>query len=189
MFRRNGKGPLEKKKDLPGSGSSLYREDPIMTTPYASRHGAMQPPLFTQGVRHEEYEKSMKTTPLPHPLETMLKEEQPETTLGEGVVFRGELMFERLLRIDGTFEGQLLSQGKVIVGPKGKVKADLNLREAVIEGEVVGNITVTERLELRGEATVHGDIEAKSLCVDEGVTLVGAVKVIPQSGASSMGVG
>ena len=97
-----------------------------------------------------------------------------------GFQFRGQLSFERFLRIDGTFEGELLSQGKVIVGPTGKVKANLNLREAIVEGIIEGNITVQEKLELRGEAVVKGDIQAKSLCVDEGVTITGYVLVSPK---------
>ncbi len=82
------------------------------------------------------------------------------------------------MRIDGSFEGELLSQGKVVVGPTGKVKANLNLREAIIEGEVEGDIIVQEKLELRGEASVKGNIQAKSLCVDEGVQIVGHVTVV-----------
>ncbi|MFZ0565026.1 MAG: polymer-forming cytoskeletal protein, partial [Chlamydiales bacterium] len=109
--------------------------------------------------------------------QAMAKEENPETTLGEGVSFRGELSFERLLRIDGTFEGNLLSEGKVVIGPKGKVKANLNLREAIIEGELDGNVTVQEKLELRGDAFIKGDICAKSICVDEGVRIIGYVCV------------
>lgn len=114
---------------------------------------------------------------IPHPFENQLHEESPETTLGEGVTFRGELSFERLLRIDGTFEGELLSEGKVIVGPKGRVKANLKLREAIVEGVVEGNITVEEKLELRSSARVYGDITAKILCVDEGVCIHGIVSV------------
>ncbi|MFN0065986.1 MAG: polymer-forming cytoskeletal protein, partial [Chlamydiales bacterium] len=106
-------------------------------------------------------------------------------TLGEGVTFRGELSFERLLRIDGVFEGQLLSQGKVIVGPKGVVKANLTLREAIVEGVIEGNVTVQEKLELRGDARVIGDIVAKSICVDEGVTIEGHVSVKPQNASAS----
>ncbi|NGX54508.1 MAG: hypothetical protein KR126chlam2_00119 [Chlamydiae bacterium] len=112
------------------------------------------------------------------------EEEEPETTLGEGVTFNGELKFDRLLRIDGTFEGELISEGKVIVGPKGKVKANLNLKAAIIQGEVEGNITCKERVELRDEAVVTGDIQAKLLSVDEGVTIVGNVLVTPREGGS-----
>ncbi|NGX60645.1 MAG: hypothetical protein K940chlam9_00111 [Chlamydiae bacterium] len=191
MFRRPGKNPLEE-------NNSLYQDETPLSSPYKYGNNKVgeathEPPprLFDpphQMGHHratpmeernpqEESWRSEDETHLPHHFDGIMQEEEPETTLGEGVTFRGELKFERLLRIDGTFEGDLLSQGKVIVGSKGKVKANLNLREAVIEGEVEGNITVQEKLELRGEASIHGDIQAKFLCVDEGVRLNGQVLI------------
>lgn len=106
-----------------------------------------------------------------------LQTEEPDTTLGEGVVFKGQLTFKKLLRIDGHFEGELLSEGKLMVGPTGVVKANVKMREAVIEGVVEGNICVQERLELRSNARVIGDVEARLLSIDEGVTLLGHVCV------------
>ncbi len=107
-----------------------------------------------------------------------LSGERPETTLGEGVIFKGELTFQRLLRIDGQFEGELNSSGKLIVGPNGIVKSDVVLKEAIVDGKVEGNIKV-ERIELRCNAEVRGNIEAKSITVDEGVTIIGQVSVTP----------
>lgn len=183
MFRRPGKNPLE-------DNTSLYNEEPMIASAY--KYGAQKekedvpPRIFdppnvanrpqTRVLSANEINVEKSST-LPH---HFVEEEAPETTLGAGVTFRGELSFERLLRIDGSFEGNLLSQGKVIVGPQGQVKANLDLREAIIEGTVEGNITVQEKLELRGEACVHGDIKAKSLCVDDGVSIVGHVCVMPR---------
>ncbi len=117
-----------------------------------------------------------------------LEAEQPETTLGEGVVFKGELAFQRLLRIDGTFEGELVSKGKLVVGPKGHVKSDnIRLSEAIIEGSIEGNITVDDRIELRSEARIRGNIVARSISVDEGVSIVGHVTVSPEGEATSPG--
>jgi cytoskeletal protein CcmA (bactofilin family) len=192
MFRRPGKNPLDNEENespLFAEGNSLpYKYGPKksdlghhsemtgrMFEPVHSNAMTMQLPSHLEERRSEGYAQE-KTTPLPRHFRSSL-EEEPETTLGEGVTFRGELSFERLLRIDGTFEGDLLSQGKVIVGPHGVVKANLNLREAIIEGQVEGNIVVAERLELRGEAVVIGDIEAKFLSVDEGVRIQGLVQV------------
>ncbi|MCH9627236.1 MAG: hypothetical protein S4CHLAM2_08710 [Chlamydiales bacterium] len=186
MFRRPGKNPLEE-------NASIYDDESPIPSPY--KYGAPKeevPPRIFDAPHHqgrvapsrplphdshdESWNNSEKTASLPH---HFMQEDDPETTLGEGVTFRGELSFERLLRIDGSFEGELLSQGKVVVGPQGKVKANLNLREAIIEGEVEGNIVVQEKLELRGAARIKGDIEAKSLCVDEGVEIVGHLTVKP----------
>lgn len=174
MFRRPGKNPLEEYKEEmtykygdDSSESNRLFESPPRAQPMGS---TMQEEDLT-----EKWSKEGGN--LPHHLQGMVTEEDPETTLGEGVSFRGELSFERLLRIDGHFTGELLSQGKVVVGPKGKVEANLSLREAIIEGEVVGNITVQEKLELRGNASVKGDIKAKRLVVDDGVEIVGVVQV------------
>lgn len=110
--------------------------------------------------------------------EETLKIEEPETSLGESVSFKGELSFERFICIHGNFEGTLISNGKLIVGPKGTVKSDITLNEAIIEGLVEGNVTA-DRVELRGEAKVRGNIKAKTLSVDEGTVIIGQVNVIP----------
>ena len=108
-----------------------------------------------------------------------LEQEEPDTTLGEGVVFKGELTFKRLLRIDGIFEGDLVSEGKLIVGPSGVVKSNVKMNEAIVEGVIEGDITIIGRLELRSNAKVFGNIEARLLSVDEGVTIVGHVTAKP----------
>ena len=123
-------------------------------------------------------EKAKMTEKMRH--HTTLVAEEPDTTLGEGVVIKGELNFKKLLRIDGHFEGELVSEGKLIVGPTGVVKSNIVLKEAIIEGYIEGNLTVRERVELRGDAQVYGDIIAKSISVDEGVTIVGLVQINPR---------
>ena len=102
--------------------------------------------------------------------------EEPETVIGQGIEIKGELSFSRLICIHGTFEGTLTSKGKIIVGPTGVVRSEICLKEAIVEGFVEGNI-IADRIELRGDAQVHGDLTAKTLSVDEGVTLVGQVMV------------
>ncbi len=103
--------------------------------------------------------------------------EEPEVIIGENVKMTGELSYQKLLRVDGTFEGDLISDGRLVVGPKGVVKANIDLQEAFISGRVVGNITVKERLVLRGRAEIHGDITAPIISVDEGVSIVGKMHV------------
>lgn len=103
--------------------------------------------------------------------------EEPMTILSQNVSIKGELFFEKTLRIDGSFEGQLFSEGKLIVGPTGSIKADIDLQEAFIAGKVEGNITVKERLVLRGSAEICGNITAPLLSVDEGVSITGSVSV------------
>lgn len=186
MFRRTGNPPFE-------DPTNLYDEEAKQhshLTPYVSRNEHLElsaqifttpkvetrvlstpPPLKPQPPHFDEGSSSVEVDILSSFSET------PETTLGEGVFFKGELTFERLLRIDGIFEGVLVSSGKIIIGPRGQVRADIKLQEAIIEGFVEGNICVTGKVELRGGAVVKGNITAKTLCIDEGVKLCGFVSV------------
>lgn len=186
MFRRVGKNAHDENsyQDEPSSsfGSSPFGKYGVKKTESCEKPQRLYEPTLPRATPLENQDENWgvhKTAALPHHFEGLIAEETPETTLGAGVTFRGQLSFERFLRIDGAFEGDLLSHGKVVVGPSGSVKADLNLREAIIEGTVEGNITVQEKLELRGNAIIKGDIRAKSLCVDEGVTISGIVMVSP----------
>lgn len=103
--------------------------------------------------------------------------EQPDVIIGEGVSFKGTLCFENLLHLDGTFEGTIEKGKKIIVGPKGCLKASVNLDEAFIAGKIEGDLCVKERLVLRGRAEIYGNITAPRLSVDEGVTIVGQLLV------------
>lgn len=129
--------------------------------------------FLEKGIQQQEEMRPPQATYEQPPLQA----EEPETIIGENVSFKGTLSFQRLVRIDGTFEGELDSQGKLIIGPKGYVKANLNLQEAFIAGKVEGDITVKERLVLRGRAEVRGNITAPLLSIDEGVSIIGQVYV------------
>jgi cytoskeletal protein CcmA (bactofilin family) len=119
----------------------------------------------------------------PHPLEEVKEDETPETIIAEGVSIKGTLSFRRLVRIDGSFEGELLSSGKIIIGQTGSVKANIVLEEAFISGKVIGDITVKKRLVLRGRAEVRGDITAPVLSVDEGVSIIGILNIACSEGS------
>jgi cytoskeletal protein CcmA (bactofilin family) len=101
----------------------------------------------------------------------------PMTTISEDVAIKGELSFPSALRIDGQFEGKLQSEGKLHIGVKGLVISDLNLKSAIIEGTLEGNITVSESLEILSTASVKGDITAPRLKVEEGAQLEGIVSI------------
>lgn len=186
MFRRPGNSTFEDPKTLYEDETQLQPH----LTPYTSRNEHLE--LSAQVFAAPKAETRILTSPPPLKYPSSSYEdspsnievdilssfsETPETTLGEGVFFKGELTFERLLRIDGFFEGVLVSSGKIIVGPQGQVRADIKLQEAIIEGFVEGNICVTGKVELRGGAVVKGNITAKTLCIDEGVKICGFVSV------------
>lgn len=107
-------------------------------------------------------------------------EDEPETIIGKAVKLNGELSFDRLLRIDGSFEGKLVSKGSLIVGPRGSLMGNIEgMRELVIDGgRVVGNIAV-KKLTIRSKGEVHGDITANVMKIDPGCIIMGKINVNP----------
>ena len=113
------------------------------------------------------------------------EETGPEMTIGTNVTVNGKISFQREICVNGVFEGQFEGNGKIVVGPEGFVKADMDLYEAEISGKVEGNITVKYRLILSGNAEVKGNITAPRLSVDEGVSIIGQVYVTASGPAES----
>src|SRR5436190_20660725 len=89
--------------------------------------------------------------------------ETPNTTIGVGSSFRGTLMVSGTLRIEGDFEGDILNCERLEVGQHGLMRADIEVKEAVIEGRVHGNIRALGLLEMKAGARVEGDIAAMTV--------------------------
>jgi cytoskeletal protein CcmA (bactofilin family) len=75
--------------------------------------------------------------------------------------------------LNGRFSGEIVSNDRLMVGEKGIVRASIRAGVVLIEGEVVGNISATERVELHGKARVYGDIESPVVVVEAGVLFEG----------------
>ncbi|KAJ1454957.1 polymer-forming cytoskeletal-domain-containing protein [Pelagophyceae sp. CCMP2097] len=117
-------------------------------------------------------------SPMP-PAKVSLLDLEPETTIGETISIEGKLRFERLLRLDGKFEGELISAGDLIVGPTGELVGDVRgMGDVVVFGKVMGSISV-DRLELRASAAIYGNVACKSLRMDPSVVLVGTLNIHP----------
>lgn len=135
--------------------------------------------LLDRGIQKED---RMEAPPAPFIHEAPLYDDPepdigPEMTIGVNVSVMGKIAFQREIRVDGVFEGEFEGDGKIVIGPEGFVKADMDLYEAEVSGKVEGNITVKNRLILRGRAEVKGNITAPRLSVDEGVSIIGQVYV------------
>lgn len=93
--------------------------------------------------------------------------------IGQGTEVKGEIKFEGVLRIDGIFSGELISQGKVIIGQTGLVKTDIKAGIIIIGGTIEGNVYATEQVTLLKTAQLTGDIITSSLVAEEGVIFEG----------------
>jgi cytoskeletal protein CcmA (bactofilin family) len=89
----------------------------------------------------------------------------------EGTVIRGEVTAPGNFRIDGTVEGNMKIEGRLIIGSKGKVEGDVICKDADIEGFFNGNIKVNGLLALKSSSRIEGDAMFQRLMVEEGATL------------------
>jgi cytoskeletal protein CcmA (bactofilin family) len=93
--------------------------------------------------------------------------------LDERSDIEGTCTFSGTAMLNGKFKGLIQSTDTLIVGEKGVVNANINGGCVLVRGEVVGNVVATERVELRGNARVFGDVEAPVVVIDEGVLFEG----------------
>lgn len=91
--------------------------------------------------------------------------------LDEGAELDGSMKFRGSFRIDGSFKGKIDADAVLIIGPKGKVEAELNVSHVVVNGVFVGNVHAAEKVEINREGRVSGLIVTPKLIVEEGAVL------------------
>lgn len=109
--------------------------------------------------------------------------------LSSDVEIRGKLRFSNDLIIDGRIEGEVNSEGDLTVGENAQIVGDIKTRSVVVFGKVKGNITVTDRCELKQNAELDGDVIASKLAIEEGAIFLGSSSVGKPSSISSSGSG
>ncbi|MBZ5704280.1 MAG: polymer-forming cytoskeletal protein [Acidobacteriia bacterium] len=101
-----------------------------------------------------------------------------QATIGRTLVIKGEVTGGESLYIDGRVEGTInLNDNRVTIGRNGSVAANINAREVVIMGKVTGNIECTDRLDIRSEGSLTGDVVTQRISVEDGAFLKGSVQV------------
>jgi cytoskeletal protein CcmA (bactofilin family) len=113
------------------------------------------------------------------------KEAGVTTVIGSDAVFKGELSFDKGVRVDGRVEGKITTKGHLAVSKEGKLQADVEAGGIVVEGTVKGNLTAADRVELRQSAKLEGDIRASKLIVTEGASFSGHCSVGPNAGTGA----
>jgi cytoskeletal protein CcmA (bactofilin family) len=101
-----------------------------------------------------------------------------QATIGRSVVIKGEISGSESLYIDGRIEGTVsFGDHRVTVGRNGVVAANITAREVVIMGKVTGNIECSDRVDIRSEGSLTGDIVSQRISIEDGAMLKGAVQV------------
>ena len=102
--------------------------------------------------------------------------EKGPVNIGKSVVINGELTGSEDLTIEGHVEGKIeLRQNVLTIGPNGKIKATVYAKSVVILGEVTGNVTASEKVDLRDNGSVDGDIAAPRVAIAEGAHFRGSI--------------
>ncbi|MGB9764294.1 MAG: bactofilin family protein [Candidatus Saccharicenans sp.] len=91
--------------------------------------------------------------------------------IDHGTEFKGELSFKGSFRIEGYFQGKIISDSLLIVGEKGQVEADVSVGQLIINGEIKGNLQAKERIEVHNKGRVYGTLISPRLIVEEGAYL------------------
>src|SRR5919204_124264 len=97
------------------------------------------------------------------------------TVIGSSIVINGELSGDEDLTVRGRVEGELTLSRTLIVEASGVVKADVTVRNAIVSGVVVGNVTATECVELTKEGRMVGDIRSPRVIIVDGASFRGRV--------------
>jgi cytoskeletal protein CcmA (bactofilin family) len=103
-----------------------------------------------------------------------------QATIGRTLVIKGEVSGSESLYIDGRIEGSItFKDHRVTVGRNGVVQANIAAREVVIMGKVTGNVECSDRVDIRSEGTLNGDVVSARISVEDGAQLRGSVQLTP----------
>ena len=104
--------------------------------------------------------------------------------LDSGASFKGELEFEDTMRIDGRFDGKIVSKNELIVGETATIEGDVHVGRIAISGTVIGKIVATQRVEIHRNGKVYSDIDTPALVIEEGAIFQGNCVMGDRKGAS-----
>ena len=114
-------------------------------------------------------------TPAPRPVSTSTAD---QATIGKSLVIKGEVTGSESLYIDGRVEGSInLAGNRVTVGRNGVVSANINAREIVVLGKVRGNLTASDRVDIRSDGSLTGDVVAARISIEDGAFFKGGIDI------------
>lgn len=110
--------------------------------------------------------------------------ERDIVNIGKSVIIKGELSGSEDLTIEGQVEGTIqLNDHALTIGPNGKIKAQVFAKSVIVLGEVNGNVTATEKVDIRDNGSVDGDIVSPRVAIAEGAHFRGSVDMQRKGGA------
>src|SRR6202041_2075670 len=122
------------------------------------------------------------STPAPAPVEAPRTQStssaEQQATIGKGLFVKGEISGTESLFVDGKIEGSInLPGNRVTVGRNGQVAANITAREVVILGKIRGNVTASDRVDIRSEGSLTGDVTAQRISIEDGAFFKGGIDI------------
>lgn len=113
-----------------------------------------------------------------------------QATIGKSLVVKGEVTGSESLYIDGKVEGAInLPGNRVTVGRNGQVSANISAREIVVLGKVRGNVNASDRVDIRSEGSLTGDVVAQRISIEDGAFFKGGIDIRKPGSADKAGDG
>jgi cytoskeletal protein CcmA (bactofilin family) len=101
------------------------------------------------------------------------------TVIGPGVTFKGDISGTEDLLLEGKFEGMIQLGGSALtVGAAGRIRADIVAREVVVYGEVIGNVSARDRIEIKREGSIVGDLNTQRIVIEDGANFRGSMEIV-----------
>ena len=149
--RRKEEEPIAKPASAPPTSSELAKEGIPMST------------LPTRASSEPHYEPSRGGNAI----------------LGKSVIVKGQIFSREDLTIDGEVNGTVeLQEHRLTIGPNGRVTATIKAREVVVLGTVHGNVETTDKIEIRKEAKLVGDIKTARIVIEDGAYFKGNIDIV-----------
>src|ERR1700723_1602510 len=141
-------------------GRPAEPERPTMNTPSAPAMMTNEPPAA------------------PRPATAATTTTADQATIGKSLVIKGEVTGSESLYIDGRVEGSIsLAGNRVTIGRNGVVAANINAREIVVLGKVRGNLTASDRVDIRSDGSLTGDVVAARISIEDGAYFKGGIDI------------
>jgi cytoskeletal protein CcmA (bactofilin family) len=114
----------------------------------------------------------------PRPATSATTTTADQATIGKSLVIKGEVTGSESLYIDGRVEGSIsLAGNRVTIGRNGVVAANINAREIVVLGKVRGNLTASDRVDIRSDGSLTGDVVAARISIEDGAFFKGGIDI------------
>ncbi len=118
----------------------------------------------------------MSSAPAPAP---HFPESRGPAVIGKSVMIKGQIFSREDLTIDGEIDGSVeLHEHRLTVGPNGKLQAGVKAREVVVLGTIHGNVEASDKIDIRKDAKLVGDIKTTRIVIEDGAYFKGSIDIV-----------